>query len=159
MYRFIVDVMLGKLARWLRVLGWDTAYERDKSTTELLESVRKEGRILLTRRGDLGEGTVIFITSEVLDEQLRQLEASHKIVTDAQPFTRCIECNAVLEMVKKEDIEGQVPFFTYQTREEFWRCPACGKIFWPGSHHEAMMRRVENLKQVSPPPSGTNPLD
>ena len=144
--RFLADAMLGKLARWLRVLGWDTEYVKGKRAEELLERAKTEGRILLTRRQGLDDERLVFVESEILKDQLRQLEASHKILTRSEPFSRCIECNAALEEVSKYDVKGKVPFFTYETQETFYRCPRCDKIFWPGSHYRAMLRKVEELK-------------
>lgn len=144
--RFLADAMLGKLARWLRVLGWDTEYVKDKRAEELLERARKEERVLLTRRQGLKDKYLIFIETETLKDQLRQLEGLYRILTNAEPFRRCIECNAELEEVSKDDVKGKVPFFTYETQETFYRCPRCDKIFWPGSHYRAMLRKVEELK-------------
>jgi len=145
--RFIADAMLGKLARWLRVLGWDAEYVKGRKSEELLEQARSEGRILLARRQVLEDERLIFIESEILAEQLRQLEASHQILTRSEPFSRCIACNVVLQAVDKAEVKGKVPFYTFQTQERFWRCPRCNKIFWPGSHHDAMLRKIKGLKE------------
>jgi uncharacterized protein with PIN domain len=145
--RFLVDVMLGKLARWLRVLGWDAEYVKGKSTEELLDRAKTEGRILLTRRQGLEDERLVFVESEILEEQLKQLEELYSALTNAEPFTRCIECNVVLQVIDKTAVKGQVPFYTYQTQETFYRCPRCNKIFWPGSHHDAMLRKIKRLKE------------
>ena len=143
---FLVDVMLGKLARWLRVLGWDAEYVRDKTAEELLAQASDEGRFLLTRK-KLDNERVVCIESEVLEEQLIQLEHTFEVISNAQPFTRCIRCNRVLEAVDRQKAADMVPFYTYKTRDEFYLCPGCGKVYWPGSHHQAMMRKVECLKK------------
>jgi len=145
--RFILDAMLGKLASWLRILGWDAEYVKGKSTEELLDRAKTEGRILLTRRQGIDNERVIFIESEILVDQLRQLEELYKILTNSEPFTRCIDCNVVLQAVDKAEVKGKVPFYTFQTQQEFSRCPRCGKIFWPGSHHAAMLRKIKGLKE------------
>jgi len=145
---FLVDVMLGKLARWLRVLGWDAKYAGNSFLERLSEEARDESRIFLTRKQDNEHEQFVFITSEKLEEQLIQLERALKILTLAEPFTRCIECNAGLEDVSKVDVKGKVPFYVYQTVEKFSRCPSCGKVFWQGSHYEVMLERITRLKQV-----------
>lgn len=144
--RFLADVMLGKLARWLRVLGWDAEYCKNKSTEELLARATGEDRILLTRK-QLEHKSLVFIESEILEEQLDQLEKLFKVIADARPFTRCIECNRLLEEADKKDVKGRVPFFTYSTQERFYACAGCGKVYWPGSHHRAMLRKVNKLKE------------
>jgi uncharacterized protein with PIN domain len=145
--RFLADAMLGKLARWLRVLGWDVDYVSGARTEKLLVKAKGEERILLTRRKGLEDERLLFVESEKLEDQLRQLEGLYRILTNAEPFTRCIECNAELKEVSKDDVKDKVPFYTYQTQETFYRCPRCDKIFWPGSHHKAMLRKLGKLKK------------
>ena len=145
--RFLVDAMLGKLASWLRILGWDAEYVKGRKSEELLEQARSEGRILLTRRQGLQDERLVFVESEILEEQLRQLEELYRVLTNAEPFTRCIACNVVLQAVDKAEVKGKVPFYTFQTQQEFFRCPRCNKIFWPGSHHTAMLRKIKGLKE------------
>ncbi|TET21919.1 MAG: hypothetical protein E3J71_07760 [Candidatus Stahlbacteria bacterium] len=145
--RFLADAMLGKLSTWLRILGWDAEYVKGKSTEELLDRAKTEGRILLTRRQGLEDERLVFVESEILEEQLKQLEELYRILTNAEPFTRCIACNVVLQAVDKAEVKGKVPFYTFQTQQEFSRCPRCGKLFWPGSHHTAMLRKIKGLKE------------
>ncbi|MBN2378929.1 Mut7-C RNAse domain-containing protein [candidate division WOR-3 bacterium] len=145
-HRFIVDAMLGKLARWLRVLGWDSEYVKGKSTEVLLKKAKAEGRILLTRKQGLTDERLVFVENEKLTEQLVQLERKFRVLSAGEPFTRCIECNEKLEEVDKAQVKGKVPFYTYETQEKFYRCPGCGKVFWPGSHHEAMLWKLRKLK-------------
>ena len=145
--RFILDAMLGKLSTWLRVLGWDAEYVKAKSIEELLDRAKTEGRILLTRRQGLEDERLVFVESEILADQLRQLEELYKILTNSEPFSRGIDCNVVLQAVDKAEVKGKVPFYTFQTQQEFSRCPRCGKIFWPGSHHAAMLRKIKGLKE------------
>jgi uncharacterized protein with PIN domain len=151
-HRFLVDAMLGRLCRWLRVLGWDTEYVEGSLTEDPLARAEAENRILLTRRQGIEDNQLIFVESEILEDQLRQLEVQFKVLSQASPFTRCIECNAGLERVDKPEIKDSVPFFTYQTQTEFYRCPECKKVFWPGSHHQAMLKKVKGLKETSPSP-------
>lgn len=148
-HRFLIDTMLGRLCRWLRVLGWDAEYVEESLTEDPLARAKTENRILLTRRQGIENNQLIFVKSEILEEQLRQLEVQFKVLSHASPFTRCIECNAGLERVDKPEIKDNVPFFTYQTQTEFYRCPECKKVFWPGSHHKAMLQKLKELEKSS----------
>lgn len=137
--------MFGRLARWLRVLGWDAEYSKGTEFQRLIKKAGEENRILLTRRQGVEHDKLVFVNSEILEEQLKQLEASHKVISNARPFTRCIECNAELCKIAKTEARGKVPFFTFETEEEFYRCPSCGKIFWRGSHYKTMFERLEKF--------------
>lgn len=142
---FLADAMLGKLSKWLRALGWDTSYIKNKPAAELLQTAETEGRTLLTRRQGIDNALFVFIESEKLEEQLLQLEDLFGIITNASPFSRCIACNADLQIVDKEEVKGKVPFFTFRTQNEFHICPSCGKVFWSGSHHDAMLKKIKEL--------------
>jgi uncharacterized protein with PIN domain len=142
---FLADAMLGRLCKWLRVLGWDTSYIKNKPTIDLLRTAETEGRILLTRRQDIENASLVFMKSERLEEQLQQLEILFSVVTNAKPFSRCIECNSELQLIDKEEVKDKVPFFTCRTQKEFYICPSCGKVFWPGSHHDAMLKKIKEL--------------
>lgn len=149
-YRFIADAMLGKLCRWLRIMGWDAEYVKDAEIAQLIEAAMdeegREARILLTRRHGIEDKSHIYVESEILEEQLRQLETSHKILTDAEPFSRCILCNSELYEIGKEEAKGRVPFYVSQTHDLFFSCPACGKVYWKGTHHEEMLRKLLKIK-------------
>jgi uncharacterized protein with PIN domain len=144
-HRFLADAMLGRLARWLRILGWDAEYIKDAAIAQLIEAATGEGRILLTRRQGVKHKSLIYVESEILEEQLRQLETTHKILTDAEPFSRCILCNTELYEIDKEEARGKVPFYISQTHDLFYRCPSCGKVYWKGTHHEQMLRKLLKL--------------
>ncbi len=146
--KFIVDVMLGKLAKWLRILGYDTLYKRDWEDDELIELARAEGRILLTADRELWrrrQGShKIFISSDKWQEQLRELARVLPLDTE-HLFTRCIECNLPLEQVSREEARGLVPPYVYATQEGFGRCPECGRIYWRGSHFAHALAEVRRL--------------
>jgi len=138
--RFIVDGMLGRLAKWLRILGYDTLYDPRLDDPQLVRIARAEGRILLTRDHELTRRKnlqVILIESEVLEEQLDQLH--EQLGIDAQnPFQRCPVCNAPLEPVPKDWAWGQVPPYVFVTQAEFRLCPECNRFYWRGTHWEHM---------------------
>lgn len=147
----ICDHMLGTLARWLRLLGFDTSYPDALEDDEILRVARKEGRLLLTRDRDLGgrRGVdVLYVSSDVLDEQMVQvLRDLHLSITE--PLRRCPVCNAVLLTASKSDALGNVPEGVYNLHEEFWRCPGCERFYWQGTHWARITRKVEEYRAAS----------
>ncbi|OEU64188.1 MAG: hypothetical protein BA867_14755 [Desulfobacterales bacterium S5133MH16] len=145
---FAAEPTLGKLAKWLRILGFDTSYEPGFSTKKSIDSGRKN-RILLTRTERVRDGKLpqefIFITSNIPFEQLREvIDTLGIIYTDTRPFSRCIRCNTCIQPVDKDSVRGDVPDFIWQTRDIFQICGRCRRIYWPGSHtersHDIIMR-------------------
>lgn len=145
--RFSADEMLGSLARWLRIMGYDTRYFRNASDTDILEISRSEGRILLTRDRELAERggkDTVLIESDDVTEQLRQISKIFSIHMNEE-HTRCSLCNAELTPVAPEEIRDSVPQGALDSNDQFFRCTGCGKIYWKGSHWTNIMAR---LKQV-----------
>ena len=149
---FAAEPTLGKLAKWLRILGFDTSYEPGFSTKKTMDSGRKN-RILLTRTERVRDGKLpqefIFITSNIPFEQLREvIDTLGIIYTDTRPFSRCIRCNTRIQPVDKESVRGNVPDFIWQTRDIFQICGLCRRIYWPGSHtersHDIIMRLFDH---------------
>lgn len=154
--RFFADVMLGSLARWLRILGYDTCYDNRVGDEELIARCRADNRVALTRDRRLVQRrslrTSLFITSDKLGEQLREvLQFTGDTVDESLLLTRCLECNKRLETVAKEKIREHVPPYVYRTQSRFERCPACDRIYWAGTHRKRMMERIERLIE----PAGT----
>ena len=146
--KFAADFMLGKTAKALRLLGIDTIYIREPDRKKLFEIALKEGRIILTRAHNLPKNDKIFVLkSEKVDEQIKEIIEKFKPVL--KPFTRCIECNTKLQIVDKSKVKGKVPFFVYQTHEEFAYCPNCDKYYWEGTHYEVLEKRVKKWLSYS----------
>jgi len=149
--------MLGALARWLRVLGVDTAYDPALDDSELVARSLAEGRTLLTRDRRLVErraldGRHLLIASEVVDEQVRQVLDALALRPDPDDlFRRCLRCNAPLESVDPEAARRQVPPFVARTQARFRRCPACDRLYWRGTHARRMRRRLERMGVVGEP--------
>ncbi len=143
--RFVADVMLGKLARWLRALGYDTLYLRDAPDARLLGLALREGRRLLTRDARLAARAGpagLLVRAEDLDGQLREvLEACG--LDGSAPLSRCLECNGILQAREPAEVRGRVPPYTLATQVEFWECEGCGRVFWPGTHAEGILRRLD----------------
>jgi len=133
--------MLGRLARWLRMLGYDAAVVARPPLRVA------PGEILLTRRSNLGgrEG-VFFVRHDSVRDQLRQVVQTLGLKIEPERFfTRCLDCNLPVEALGKEEAAGLVPDFTLHTAARFTRCPGCGKVFWPGSHGERAARELKGI--------------
>jgi uncharacterized protein with PIN domain len=147
--RFVLDVHLGKLARLLRMVGFDSAYRRDYSDREIVEISERERRIVLTRdRGILKTKTVTrgyCIRSTDPREQLREVVGRFDLLSKVRPFNRCMLCNGVLGRVARERVAAVVPARAAAARDEFFRCAGCGKIYWKGSHYDRMKRSIRDM--------------
>ncbi len=146
--RFAVDTMLGRLARWLRILGHDVAYGRHLHGRTLVDCARREERLLLTRDTHLVRDPdlppYLFVDSDHFRDQLRQVAAAVPLGTPGF-LTRCLDCNRVLEDVPREAVRGRVPEFVYATSARFLACPRCAKLYWPATHHAHMARELAAL--------------
>ena len=143
--KFIADVMVGRLARWLRVLGFDVVYSSQYDDDEIIRLANDEGRIILTRDTRLAarhrNGRCLLIESDNYKEQLRQVLACFDL-KGFNVFSRCLECNRVLEDVDKETIFEKVPPYVYLTHERFARCPSCNRVYWHGTHADEMLKQI-----------------
>lgn len=148
--KFAVDAMLGRMARWLRFMGFDTLYTYARYPGEIGRFVR-DGRIFVTRNRKWRnmEGVVI-ISANDFDDQIIELARAIDLTIpdDSEWLSRCGDCNALLEKVDRQSVAGKVPEYVWETFNEFFQCPLCGKIFWSGSHVERMERKLEELKKV-----------
>lgn len=145
--RFLADSMLGTLAKWLRILGYDTAYDAHLDDHQLVRLSRAEGRILLTRDTSLSQRkglTCLLVESAVLEEQLAQVVRAFRLPLD-HAFSRCPVCNAVLLDVSKHEAWGQVPPFVFQTQESFKLCAECNRFYWRGTHWQRMQESLQRL--------------
>lgn len=151
--KFLVDFMLGKLARELRIIGFDVQYIRppdikNKSPLTVINLLKQQERIILTRNTKLkGYSDVVFITSEKPNEQIEQVIKQFNLKKEIKPFNRCLVCNEILISVAKDEVKGRVPFYIFQTKNEFSCCPRCQKIYWQGTHLKDMKKRVRKLQK------------
>ena len=137
---FIADVHLGKLAKALRLLGFDTFYHTTSTPGTLLRIAAEENRILLSRGLEITKhaATSLRIESEDVAIQLQQVLLQFGLKKSIQPFTRCLVCNGLLNVVSKEQIASRLQPDTYRYFAEFWECAQCENIYWKGSHYERM---------------------
>ena len=147
--KFVVDCMLGKLARWLKILGFDTLFFSKIGDDKLLAIAEKEERILLTRDNELFEradpAAAFFIKSEDWQEQLKQVLDGFKLRDKAKPYSRCIECNAALKDLSRIKAKNLVTPFVYKNAAGFALCPVCGRVFWQGSHQKDMAVKIDKF--------------
>ncbi|MBI5455041.1 MAG: Mut7-C RNAse domain-containing protein [Deltaproteobacteria bacterium] len=147
--RLIADAMLGKLARWLRTLGYDCAFEPDITDDDLIKRAVEEGREILTRDTLLIQrravrGRAIFIESDLVVDQLKELSKRFEI-NAAGFLTRCLRCNIPLEPMNKEAARDKVPPYVFATQERFSVCTGCSRIYWGGTHKARMIEAIERM--------------
>ena len=147
---FLADSMLGKLAKWLRILGYDTTYPAKGEDKKLIELAQREKRILLTRDRGLAKNWTVktfLVKSETVDEQLEEVVYRFKLNTEKNLLCRCPICNLCLIEIEKKKVEGKVPVFVYKTYGEFWNCEGCGRFYWAGTHWENIREKVNRLRR------------
>ena len=147
--KFIADCMLGKLAKWLKILGFDTLFFSRIGDDELLSIAQKENRVLLTRDTGLLERahghTTLFINSEEYTTQVRQVLDRFCLRDEVSPYSRCIECNLTLKNISRSKAKNLVTPFVYESNQAFSLCPRCGRLFWRGTHHKDMENKISKL--------------
>ena len=147
--RFVLDVHLGKLARYLRLLGFDTHYQNDYDDDAIIGLARGESRVILTRdRGLLKRGAVThgyWVRATAPRQQLAEIVRVFDLGSSARPFTRCIRCNGELQPVPKSAVAERLPPRVRSHFEEFVQCLNCAAVYWPGSHYDKMRKMVDEL--------------
>jgi uncharacterized protein with PIN domain len=151
--KFIADAMLGRLAKWLRILGFDVLYYPDIDDKEIVRIAREQQRTILTRDTHLtkrkGLPGVIFVEKDDVFDQLTFIRA--RLVFSRAAFSgRCAVCNGLIDAVsRKEEVRDLVPDFIYLNSPGFMRCRGCGKVYWEGSHGKGMREKVEEVLSMS----------
>jgi uncharacterized protein with PIN domain len=146
--------MLGSLARWLRISGYDTEYRREADDDSLLEEASRTGRVLLTRDRELahraGKRGVEAFLVEGEDEvtQLALLAAALRLELDPS-CSRCPRCNGPLTRVEKDQVKERVPEASLEAFDEFWMCGVCGGVYWRGSHWDQIVSTLEAAERLS----------
>jgi uncharacterized protein len=155
--RFVCDVHLGTLARRLRLLGFDTSYANHADDRTLVRIAVEDHRVLLSRdRGLLSRRAVLhgyLPRSDDPDDQLAEVVARFGLAADAAPLTRCVRCNTPLVAVTLAEVADAVPPRSRRAFDRFARCPACGQVYWPGSHIDALASSLALVGHGPPAPS------
>jgi uncharacterized protein len=147
--KFAADRMLGKLAKWLRIMGQDVIYGQHLSGHGLIRAARAEDRLILTRDRKLKKKQppdFLFIESDHYREQLRQVIRACGLRPLDNAFTRCLECNIVLQPRSKVFVQKIVPPYVLATQGNFFWCPKCHRVFWPATHHQRMAEELKSLE-------------
>jgi len=150
--RFIVDTNVGKLARWLRILGYDTLFINEIDDKELIAIGLKEKRVLLTKDTQLmlrrvvtsGRLKALLIEDDNPKDQLRQVVRTMKLDQERK-FTLCLECNEPLVPRSKDEVQDLVPPYVFKTQSHYFQCPACHRIYWRGTHWQRMNQELKML--------------
>lgn len=146
--RFVLDVHLGRLATYLRLLGFDADYANSYDDDQLADIAVRDGRILLTRdRGLLKRAAITrgyCVRSTNAREQVLEILSRFDLIGWIRPFSRCMACNGALEVVSKAEVAGRLPPGVAESQDDFTRCRACGRVYWRGSHY----RRLEQVAQA-----------
>jgi uncharacterized protein with PIN domain len=150
--RFVLDVHLGKLAKILRLLGFDTCYQNNYSDKTIAQIADAQNRLVLTRDiGLLKQKTIrrgYWLRSQNPEEQLSEAIRYFNLKTYLKPFTRCLACNGLIEPVTKETVWNQLPPKTRLHFQEFFHCSSCGRVYWKGSHYERMQAFMQRVEQI-----------
>jgi uncharacterized protein with PIN domain len=154
--KFIADAMLGKLSKWLRILGFDTLYYRNKEDNKLLELAMEENRQILTRKTSLKtrkdiKSHLLFINENEPLKQLKEVIEHYKVtINPYNVFTLCLICNQKLEELPAVLAKDRVPEYVANTEKNFYICPHCKKIFWRGTHYKNMLNRIKETINTQP---------
>ncbi len=147
--RFICDSMLGNLAKHLRILGVDTVLIENPDRLEAYKNTSDPPFFFTKRTKTSSYQPTFFIRADAIEKQLEEIQNIIGPFIDPDAFMkRCIECNALLESVAKEDIEAHVPEYIYHHHESFTRCPICKKIYWEGTHTKEMRKWIEQTRAL-----------
>ncbi len=150
--KFIADVHLGRLARYLRMMGFDLLYENNFEDDEIVKISLEEKRAILTKdRGILKRSEVThgyWVRSSRVKDQVIEIIKRFDLKKLIKEFTRCIECNSILEPISKNEIINELPPKVSKSKTEFSRCSSCKKLYWKGTHHQRMLSFIKTIKNV-----------
>jgi len=153
--KFVTDGMLGKLTRWLRMLGHDVEYTSSMSDKELIQKAKKENRVLLTRDVELyrqatARGADAFLTenpNQTADLANLARRFKFRLEVDVN-VSRCPKCNTKIRAVSKASVAGKIPSTTSSNYDEFWQCPGCGQVYWLGTHWKRIDKTLKEAKET-----------
>ena len=151
--KFIADSNVGKLARWLRMIGYDTLLFKEKDDKRMIQIALKEGRVILTKDTQIMKRRLItnsklkaiFIKHDDPKAQLQQTVKALNLDYHFRPFSLCLECNQTLMPRSNDKVQSLVPSYVFKTQKQYMECPSCHRIYWQGTHWQAMVKELENL--------------
>ena len=153
--KFIVDNNVGKLAKWLRMMGYDALFFDGENDSNMVATALADGRVILTRDTQVmkrrvvtnGQLKAILINSDNPKQQMQQVIDTLSLDSRYKPFTMCLECNQALLEKSKEQVKDRVPPYVFQTQSQFMECIACHRIYWRGTHWQAMTKKLERFAE------------
>jgi uncharacterized protein with PIN domain len=151
--KFIVDHNVGKLVKWLRLMGYDTRFFNGNDDSELVAMAQAEGRVILSRDTQImkrrvitsGKLKAVLIQSDEPERQIHQVIDTLGLDCRFRPFALCLECNQPLVERSKDEVKELVPPYVFKTQNQFMQCPNCQRIYWRGTHWQAMTERLEKF--------------
>ena len=151
--KFIVDHNVGKLTGWLRLMGYDTRFFDGDDDSELVAIAKAEGRVILSRDTRImerrlitgGQIKAVLIDSDQPERQIHQVVDTLGLDSRFRPFSLCLECNQPLVERGKDEVKDLVPPYVFKTQDQFMQCPNCQRIYWRGTHWQAMTERLESF--------------
>ena len=158
MWKFIVDTNVGKLAKWLRIMGYDTLFFNGSNDSRMVAIALAEGRVILTKdtqimkRGVITRGRLkaILIQSDQPELQMQQVIDNLHLDCRFKPFSICLECNQPLAGKSKEQVKDLVPPYVFQTQNQYMECPSCHRIYWRGTHWQRMREKLNKFSKHPP---------
>ncbi len=153
--RFIADNNVGKLARWLRLIGYDTLLFKQKDDGQMIGTALNEDRVILTKDTQFmkrrlvtnGELKVILIKQDNPEDQIQEVVKTLNLSYHFNPFSLCLECTQTLVPQGKEEVHSRVPLHVFETQTQYTECPACHRIYWQGTHWQAMVKKLQDLQR------------
>lgn len=152
--KFVVDTNVGRIARWLRMMGYDTVLFHELDDGLMVKLALAQGRIIVTKdTGFMQRRAVamhrvkaVLVSGDDPELQMQKVITELKLNTHFKPFTRCLECNGVLRARDREGIKGEVPPRVYERQEQYMECPDCHRLYWQGTHWEDMHRKLQQFE-------------
>jgi uncharacterized protein with PIN domain len=153
--KFIADNNVGKLSRWLRLIGYDTLLFKQKDDGKMIKTALSEDRVILTKDTEFmkrrlvtnGKLKTILIKQDDSKLQVQEVVKTLNLNYHFKPFSLCLECNQVLIARNKEEVQGLVPAHVFETQTQYTECPACHRIYWQGTHWQAMVTKLQDLQR------------
>lgn len=151
--KFIVDCNVGKLAKWLRLMGYDSRFFEGSDDSQLVAIAQAEGRVILSRDTQImkrrvitsGKLKAVLIRNDDPELQIHQVIDALSLDSRFRPFTICLECNQVLVERSKDEVKDLVPPYVFQTQNQYMECPGCHRIYWRGTHWQAMTKTLKKF--------------
>ena len=151
--QFLADRTVGKLARWLRILGYDTLYLPQLTPAGLLDEGRRQGRTILTRNTRILRAkdapACVFIEPDHFRQQLKQVVETLQLDVVHAVLSRCVECNQALRAVPKAEVQALVPDYVWHTQSAFRRCLRCKRVYWAASHRDSILAELKRMGLVA----------